>query len=122
MKKFILSVLFAIGFFAISQAQTLFYTVNNSSTYAWDFKIGDGNGNGQYNPPFFGTINNGWGNFGFQLEFGGTNSLGCTAYANLTSAPASGNIPITCFVPTNWSYNLTFFPGFGVYFLNVQIT
>ncbi len=119
MKKLFLSILFAVGFFAMSQAQTLLYTVNNASASAWDFKIGDGNGNGQYTAPFFGTINNGWGGFGFQLEFGGSDASGCSAYANLTSAPSSGFIRTTC--PTTWSYSLTFIPGFGIYLLNVQI-
>jgi len=119
MKKLFLSILFAVGFFAISQAQTLFYTANNTSAHTWDLKIGDANGNGAYHAPFTGTINGGWTNFGFQLEFGGTSSIGCKAYANLT-ATGGGNIPYFCTAPSNWNYSLV--QVFGLYFLTINIT
>lgn len=122
MKKLFLSILFAVGFFAISQAQTLFYNVDNNTSNAWSFKIGDANGNSDYHAPFFGNKTGNWGNFAFQLEFGGSSPLiGCNAYANLTSAPSSGFVSFICPVSNIWSYSLTYNATFNLYFLNVSI-
>lgn len=120
MKKLFFAVILSIGFFTVSQAQVLFYTVDNQSSYAWDFKIGDTAGNGMYHPPFFGVVNGSFNNFSGVVEFGGSNSIGCNAYQSPITAPSAGPVPFPCWVPNVMNYN---FIQFGVFFiLNVEIS
>lgn len=121
MKKLLFSILLAVGFLTISQAQTLIYTVENQTVIPWDFKIGDGNGNGNYHPPFTNTVNGSFANFGFNLQFGGSNSFGCNAYEQVTSAPSFGPINFPCWVPQVWNYSFVQINPF-IYWLYVEIS
>jgi len=123
MKKLLFIALFSIGLFTVSNAQML-GTVTNNSPYGTDFKMGDASGvNGLYIPfiaPFGGTSP---ANFTsplvFPLQFGATNSLGCTAFQSVVFAPSAGATPFTCFVFSTMSYTLVPFGPFFI--LNVVI-
>jgi len=123
MKKLLFIALFSFGLFTVSNAQML-YTIENQSAFDVDFKMGDAGGvNGVYIPniPSGTTVS---GNFTsplvFPLQFGSQNTLGCTAFQSVASAPSAGAVFFTCFVPGTMGHTLQNFGFF--YVLNVEIS
>lgn len=124
MKKLFCIVLFSIGFFAVSQAQILIYSLENQSAYDWEFKMGDNGGNGVYyanipatSPPVTGVFNG----FVFSLQFGGQNSIGCSAFEQVFAPTPGSSVPFACWVPAAINYNLVqIFPG--VYSMTLEFS
>lgn len=109
MKKLFFVLLFSIGFVALSHAQILIYSLENQSSTDWEFKMGDNGGNGVYyanipasSPPVTGVFNG----FIFSLQFGGTNSIGCSAYEVVPAPTPGSSVPFACWIPAAINYNL----------------
>jgi len=117
MKKLLFAALFTIGFFTLSQAQFMTYTLTNTSpTASWDYKMTDAASgiNTSELGILPGTSRSGVvSGFGFALEFKCADSNGCGVYQFVPGPTPGVGIPIACAVPTGVKYQVnTIFPFF----------
>ena len=109
MKKSFFVALFSLCFFMISHAQILNYSLENQSAYDWEFKMGDNNGNAVYYaniPASSAPVTGQFFGFGFDLQFGGQNSLGCSIFETVTGPTGGTGINFFCTVPAAVNYNV----------------
>jgi len=112
MKKLFFFILFSIGCFTFSQAQTLNYSIENQSSLDWAFKMGDANGNLVAIPNIPGPSPAILGTFGplpsfaFPLSFQGYNAATGCSFTDVVSTPVpAASVPVFCWLTSTLAIN-----------------
>lgn len=126
MKKLLIAAILSIGFFSVTNAQTLNYRLDNQSSNGWSFTIDHAGtaasaveNNIAPGDVRTGTIGGGGTTFALPIEMTAVDSNGCNG-SLITDNPGAGSIPFVCTQTSSASYRLTENVPFVLYTLQVR--